>query len=32
MGDMEKKIYRGMVFMNYLQGVKVWGLGKKVFD
>jgi hypothetical protein len=32
MGDMDKKIYRGMVFMNYLQGVKVWGLGKKVFD
>jgi hypothetical protein len=32
MGDMDKKIYRGMVFMNYLHCVKVWGLGKKIFD
>jgi len=32
MGDMDKKIYRSIVFMNYLQGVKVWGLGKKIFD
>ena len=32
MGDTDKKIYRGMVFMNYLQAVKVWGLGKKIFD
>jgi hypothetical protein len=32
MVDTDKKIYRGMVFMNYLQAVKVWGLGKKIFD
>lgn len=32
MADTDKKIYRGMVFMNYLQAVKVWGLGKKIFD
>ena len=31
-GDTDKKIYRDMVFMNYLQAVKVWGLGKKIFD
>lgn len=31
-GDTDKKIYRGMIFMNYLQAVKVWGLGKKIFD
>jgi len=28
----EKRIYRGMIFMNYLQAVKVWGLGNKIFD
>jgi hypothetical protein len=32
MGEPDKKIYRGMVFMNYLQAVKVWGLGKKIFE
>jgi hypothetical protein len=32
MGDTDKKIYRGMIFMNYLQAVKAWGLGKKIFD
>jgi hypothetical protein len=32
MGDTDEKIYRGMVFMNYLQAVKVWGLGKKIID
>ena len=32
MGDTDEKIYRGMVFMNYLQAVKVWALGKKIFD
>ena len=32
MRNVDKKIYRGMVFMNYLQAVKVWGLGKKIFD
>jgi hypothetical protein len=32
MRDEDKQIYRGMVFMNYLQAVKIWGLGKKVFD
>jgi hypothetical protein len=29
MRNEDKKIYRGMVFMNYLQAVKVWGLDKK---
>jgi len=32
MGNVDKKIYRGMISMNYLQAVKVWGLGKKIFD
>jgi hypothetical protein len=27
-----KQTYRGMIFMNYLQAVKIWGLGKKLFD
>lgn len=31
MGSTDKGIYRGMLFMNYLQAVKVWGLGKKMF-
>jgi hypothetical protein len=32
MRDADKQIYRGMIFMNYLQAVKIWGLGKKIFD
>ena len=32
MRDVEKQIYRGMIFMNYLQAVKIWGLSKKIFD
>lgn len=32
MRDVDKKIYRDMIFMNYLQAVKVWGLGKKIFE
>jgi hypothetical protein len=28
---MDKRAYRGMVFMNYLQAVKEWGLNKKMF-
>ncbi len=32
MRDVDKQIYRGMIFMNYLQAVKIWGLGKKIFD
>jgi hypothetical protein len=32
MEDTDKEIYGGMVFMNYLQAVKVWGLSKKIFD
>ena len=32
MRDVDKQIYRGMIFMNYLQAVKLWGLGKKIFD
>jgi hypothetical protein len=31
MRGMDKRIYRGMIFMNYLQAVKIWGLGKKIF-
>jgi hypothetical protein len=30
MRDVDKQIYRDMIFMNYLQAV--WGLGKKIFD
>lgn len=32
MRDVDKQIYRNMIFMNYLQAVKIWGLGKKIFD
>jgi len=32
MSDVDKETYRGMKFMNYLQAVKVWGLGKRIFD
>ena len=32
MRNVDKQVYRGMVFMNYLQVVKMWGLGKKIFD
>jgi hypothetical protein len=32
MRDADKQTYRGMIFMNYLQAVKIWGLGKKIFD
>jgi hypothetical protein len=32
MRDVDKQSYRGMIFMNYLQAVKIWGLGKKIFD
>ena len=32
MRDVDKQIYKGMIFMNYLQAVKIWGLGKKIFD
>jgi hypothetical protein len=32
MRDVNKQIYRSMKLMNYLQVVKVWGLGKKIFD
>jgi hypothetical protein len=32
MRDVDKQIYRSMIFMNYLQAVKIWGLGKKIFD
>ena len=32
MRDVDKQIYRGMIFMNYLQAVKIWELGKKIFD
>ena len=32
MRDVDKQIYRGMKFMNYLQAIKIWGLGKKIFD
>lgn len=32
MRDMDKQIYRGLVFLNYLQAVKIWGLGEKIFD
>ncbi|MGH9974819.1 MAG: hypothetical protein ACRD8Z_03145 [Nitrososphaeraceae archaeon] len=32
MRDVDKQIYTGMIFMNYLQAIKTWGLGKKVFD
>jgi hypothetical protein len=31
MRDVDKQIYKGMMFMNYLQAVKIWGLGKKIF-
>ena len=31
MRSTDKRIYRGMIFMNYLQAVKVWGLGKRIF-
>jgi hypothetical protein len=31
MRDVDKQIYRSMIFMNYLQAVKIWGLGKKIF-
>jgi hypothetical protein len=31
MRDADKQTYRGMIFMNYLQAVKIWGLGKKLF-
>jgi len=30
MRDVDKQIYRDMIFMNYLQAV--WGQGKKIFD
>jgi hypothetical protein len=30
--DIDIRAYRGMVFMNYLQAVKEWGLNKKIFD
>lgn len=32
MRNMDKRVYRGMVFTNYLQVVKMWGLEKKIFD
>jgi hypothetical protein len=32
MRDADKQIYRGMIFLNYLQAVKIWGVGKKIFD
>ena len=32
MRDVDKPIYKGMMFMNYLQAVKIWGLEKKIFD
>ena len=32
MRDVDKQIYSSMIFMNYLQAVKIWGLGKKIFD
>jgi hypothetical protein len=32
MRDADKQTYRGMIFMNYLQAVKVWGPGKKLFS
>jgi hypothetical protein len=32
MRDADKQTYRGIIFMNYLQAVKKWGLGKKLFD
>ncbi len=32
MRDADKQIYRGMIFKNYLQAVKKWGLGEKIFD
>jgi hypothetical protein len=32
MREADKQIYRGMIFMNYLQAIKIWGLGKKIFD
>ena len=32
MRDVDKQAYRSMIFMNYLQVVKIWGLGKKIFD
>ena len=32
MRNMDKRVYRGMVFTNNLKVVKMWGLGKKIFD
>jgi hypothetical protein len=32
MRDADKQTYRGIIFMNYLQAVKKWGIGKKLFD
>ena len=32
MRDVDMQVYRSMIFMNYLQVVKIWGLGKKIFD
>ena len=32
MRDADKQAYSGMIFMNYLQAVKIWGLGKKLFN
>jgi hypothetical protein len=30
--NVDNRVFRGMAFMNYLQVVKMWGLGKKIFD
>jgi hypothetical protein len=32
MRNMDKRVYRRIIFTNYLKVVKIWGLGKKIFD
>jgi hypothetical protein len=29
--NVDEKVYRSMAFMNYLQAVKIWGLGNKIY-